>query len=109
VVHQIQVGEQRVARAVRVPAPHAVESQRELDVASDVEVRDQVVLLEHVPDAVSTERGTVGGTELRDVDTVEQHPTSIWEVEAAEEMQHRRLAAAARPHDGDPLAGFDDE
>jgi len=74
-------------RVGRVPA-HA---QPERDIAKDVPVREERMILEHEPDPASI-RGHV-----REVATVEHHSSRVGSLETGDHAQKGRLAGAARP------------
>jgi hypothetical protein len=50
------LGQRRERLAPRVPRPHAVELARQHDVLGDGQRRDQVQVLEHVPDPSAPQR-----------------------------------------------------
>ena len=49
--------------------------------------------------------GSVGSREGGQVVVSHQHPSGVGPVEAAGDVQQRRLARAARPHQGEELTG----
>jgi hypothetical protein len=97
----------RAAPAAGRAAALAGEQHRQLDVLGHGEVLDQVEELEHVTDPSTPQQRTRGLAEPADVLAVHRHGAGIRAVQAAEQVQQRRLAAAARAHDGDPLTGGD--
>src|SRR5690606_21725718 len=79
--------------------------QRELDVLVDRQLVDQVEALEDEAERAPPEVGPAALVVARDVGAVEDEPPAAGLVEQAEDVEQRGLAAAARPHDGDELAG----
>ena len=75
--------------------------QPERDVGVDVAVREQLLVLEHHPDAAPVRR--LGG----DVTPVEEHLTGVRGEEAGDDAQQRALAAARRPEQGEHLSAGD--
>ena len=82
---------------------HLAHPQAELDVAAGVHVGEQAVGLEHHPH-VAAVRGHVG-----DVAAADHHAPAVGAVEAAEQPQRRRLAAARRAEQREQLARGDVE
>src|SRR5207245_6782304 len=70
---------------------------------------DEVEALENETDLSVAYRGELVVVEPRDFSAVEKVTTARRHVEAADDIHERRLARAARPHNGDELAFFDDE
>ena len=88
---------------------HVGVDHRELDVRERRGARDEVEALEHEPDlAVAHDRQRVP-VERRDVDAVEQVAAGRADVETADDVHQRALAASRRAHDRDVLAGGDVE
>ncbi len=67
----------------------------------------EVEALEHEADLLVADQCQSPLVEPGDVDAVEQVPTELGPVEAAEDVHERRLAAPARAHDGHELAALD--
>ena len=67
-------------------------------------MRDQVIALEYEADGVVPVRVPVGVPVLLRADAVDQQVSVRVLVEAAENVQHRRLAAAGRSEYGNELA-----
>src|SRR5205814_1694788 len=69
--------------------------------------RDQVEGLEHEADGGGPHPGHLGLAQLREVTAVEVDDASRRAVQAAEDLQQRRLAVPGRALDGQPLAVLD--
>jgi hypothetical protein len=67
----------------------------------------QVKALEHEPDLVRPPAGEVDIGRLHDVVACNLHRAAARSLERAEDRQHRGLARAGRPDDGDLVAGGD--
>ena len=96
----------RRGRAARPPAGGsrpgvARPPQPEADVAGDVAVGEQLVVLEHQPEAPA-----VGG-HVREVLAVPRHAAGVGDEEAGDHPQQRALARPARPEQADDLPGAD--
>ena len=89
----------RSARSRRSIRPTARVDQRQLDVAQRRGARDQVEALEDEPDLAVADIGELVVVEVADVDAVEQVAAARRDVEAADDVHQRRLAAARRAHD----------
>ena len=83
---------------------HAVVILRDHDVFERGKIADQMELLEDQADLVAADLGQVRGALAADVGAVEDDAAFRGRVHAADDVQHRRLAGAGRPHDGQPLA-----
>ncbi len=92
-----QLGHARVALGARQPRDPVG------DVARDVAVREELALLEHEP-----EPAAVHG-DAREVAAVPRHGARGDRLEPRDGAQQARLAAAARPEQGEHLAGRDVE
>ena len=102
--------DQRVERFLpRLCAPHAVELPRQRHVLGGGQRRDEVELLEDVADAAASGSGAVRAAERAEVLPGDRDGAGGRDVEAAEQVQERRLARARRAHDGDQLAEPDVE
>ena len=99
--------EQLAASILRGAPRDACQALRELDVGGHIEMREQVVLLEHVTDPTSTEHGALGRAQGGDLLTGDRDRTTVGEIEAAEQVQHGRLSATAGTHHGDPRSTID--
>ena len=76
----------------------------ERDVLTRGETRDQIIELEYEPDvlaAIRRERAIAGSHQ---VVVAKPDDAARWRVEAAEDVEKRRLAAAGRPENDDELA-----
>ena len=94
-------------RAARSAPVHAVQRQRVLDVLVHRHVANQVEALEDQADVDVAHARLLAGRELVDAAAVEPVAPARRRVEQPENRQHRRLAAARRPGDGDVLAAVD--
>src|SRR5438067_1558208 len=90
-----------VAAAVFAAAVYAL---GELEVALGGERREEVEALEDEADLAAAYVGAARVRGGREVFVVNHNPPRSRREQPAEEVQHRRLAAARRPHDGDELA-----
>ena len=81
----------------------ALQLQSEGDVARDIHVREQRIVLEHDVDVALVRR------QVSHVLAGQQNASRIRDLEAAEHAQRGRLAAAGRPEERDELAGLDGE
>ena len=99
-VHLDEV-EHGVDFAVDLLARLARDAQAEGDVVADAQVREQRVVLEHGVDAAHVRR------QARDVAPVEEDAAGVRLLEAGEDAQQRRLAAAAGAEQGVELAALD--
>ena len=77
--------------------PHARERQRQLHVLQDGLVRDEVVALEHEPDAVVAESVPIAVLVAVGGNAVDDHVAGVVMIQAAHHVQKRRLARARRP------------
>ena len=75
--------------------------QSEPDVARDVEVREQLLVLEHQTKTPAVRR------HVGDVVIVEEDPTVIRDVQAGDDSQEGRLSGTARPKQAHDLASID--
>ena len=82
------------ARALGLP--HARERQRQLHVLQDGLVRNEIVALEHEPDAVVAEGVPVAILVAVGGDAVDDHVAGVVVIQAAHHVQKRRLARARR-------------
>ena len=111
------LGERRHAhRGERVVRPgtvlrqrHVTVHQRQGDVLARRRARQQVEALEDEADAAIAQLGATVRVEAPHVDAVEQVGAGGGPIEAAEDVEQRRLAGARRPHDRHQLAGADGE
>ena len=70
---------------------------------------NELKALEHEPNFLTTQPRARVFAQAGEVDVVEQHGSCAWSVEAGEQAEQRRLAAARRSHNGDELAVCDRE
>ena len=77
--------------------PHARERQRQLHVLQDGLVRDEVVALEHEPDAVVAESVPIAVLVAVGGNAVDDHVAGVVVVKTSHHVQKRRLARARRP------------
>jgi hypothetical protein len=85
----------------------AGERGRQLDVLDRGELVDQVEGLEDEADGPAPQHGPGGLGQAVDPGAVEHDLAGVRALQAAEQVQQGRLAAAARPHDRHGLAGLD--
>ena len=90
----------------RVAAPI---EQRQLDVLHRRRARQEVEPLEHEAELRVAQVGELRLGHRLDGDAIEHVVSARRHVEAAEDVQHRRLAGARRAHDRHQLAGADRE
>lgn len=97
--------------AVDSCALHATarKAQRERDVLTRTERRDQVVLLEHEAHAFAAHGGQAPAAHPGDFLPRDANGPAVDRFEPREAVQERGLAGSARTDDGDHLASFDSE
>jgi hypothetical protein len=83
--------------------------QRELDVLEDVEHRDQVEALEDEAEGLEAQLRERFLAQPAGVVAIDAHRAGGGDVDAADEVQQRRLAAARGAGERDELAPADDE
>ena len=76
------------------------------DVFNDIHAFDEIEVLEYIADLTGAYVGVPEAGQPFDATTVEQVVPIGRSVEQADDVEQRRLAAAARPHDGNELAFF---
>ena len=86
---------------------HLGVDEREFDVGQCARARNEVERLEHEPDASVADARKLVVVERADIDAVEEEPTSGGDVEASDDVHHRRLAASGGAHDGNEFAPLD--
>ena len=89
--------EHRLDPPLPVRNGHTLHLQPEADVRRDVAVREELLVLEHHPDAAA-----VGG-QASDISAVQVDRARRRHDEAGDDAQERRLAAAGGPEQGDDL------
>src|SRR4029077_13403063 len=87
----------------------ALIDERELDVPRHGHARNEVVALEDQPDPATTDERELLLVELRDVELLEQVVALGQDVEAADDVQQRRLTAPRAAHDRHVVAAIDAE
>src|SRR5262249_20302914 len=100
-------GELRAHPGTTLRARDAREHHRQLDVLRGGEPGHQVEGLEDEPDQVPAHLGQLGVVETAHLASVEEVRARGRAVEAADDVQQRRLPRTRRPHDGDVLARRD--
>ena len=80
---------------------------RQLDVLGGAEHRQQEEALEDESDACEPKAAALRFGELRRVAPIEEQRSARRRIDAADQMQQRRLAAAGRPGDRHVIAGVD--
>ena len=80
------------------------QAQRQRDVLGRGQRGEEVEELEDDADVVAAERRALLVGERVHVDALDLDRSLVGRLEAAEHVQERALAAAARPHDGDEVA-----
>ena len=103
-VGEAEALEQLRRAAAGLAGRDAGQQRGQLDVVGDREVRDQVEELEHEADLAAAQARAAGLVGAGQVLALHAHLAAGRAVEAAEQVEQRRLAAAARPGDGDELA-----
>src|SRR4051794_2751509 len=78
-----------------VPRAGAVEHEWELDVLGHRQRRDEVEELEDEADLAAAQLGALAGGQLRQVPVLEEDPSGVGLVEAAGQVEQRRLAGPA--------------
>ena len=98
----------RLPRRLVGPAARHVDGRLD-DVLEHREVREEVPLLEHEPDAAAhaRDRAVVVGRPRRERVVAHAHRARVGGLETVEAAQQRRLADARGTHDGDGLARVD--
>ena len=86
---------------------HVRGGHRQLDVLTHGERRQQVMQLKNEPDRVATELRRLG--QLADADLIDEDSPARGTVQAADQLQERRLARAGRAGQCHHLAGLDGE
>jgi len=99
---QADLFEQPVRAGARIR--RAGDLHRDGDILVRGQRRNQVKELEHEPDLLAAQPGQRILVELRDVDLVYQHGAGRGRVEAGDEAEQRRLAAAGRSDDRHELS-----
>ena len=89
----------------RSPYPFAI-GQRKLYIGSNVESRYQMKALEHKAEIGVAEMRQTGVGQCAALLTENRHCAFGRLIEQSDNIQQRRLAAAARAHDTDKLTGF---
>ena len=84
---------------------HAVEVLRQHDILDRGEIRNHVELLKDEANRLRTHAIQIRRTQAGDVLSIEPDLAAARAVEASNEIDHRTLAAARRPHHRHPLAG----
>ena len=84
-------------------ARHARKRERELDVGKDGLVGDEVVALEHEPDAVVAERVPIAVLVFLGGHAVDDEVARVVVVEPADDVEHGGLARPRRAEDGHEL------
>jgi hypothetical protein len=90
-------------------AIEALDQQREFDVLGGREDRDQIEGLKDEADFFATEDGGLGGSEAGRVYALNEDPAAGGFVDAADQVQEGRFAAATGTGDGEKFTGFDGE
>ena len=85
----------------------AGDEERQRHVLGDAQQRDEVEELEDESGLVAPGERPVLLVERRDADAVDDDLARRWQVETAEQVQHRGLAGAGAAHDRDELAPLD--
>jgi len=67
------------------------------------EIRHEMKLLKNKPDFLSAKSRQAGLVEPRKIGAVDDRAARSWRIQAAEDVDQRRLAGARRTHDGDPF------
>ncbi len=88
---------------------NALVMQRQLDVLVHVEIRDQMEALKDEADVTPAQVCELIDRAIGDVLAAEHVTTARRRIDEADDVEHRRLAAARRPHDCDELAALDRE
>ena len=104
--HRLELGAR--ARRPLLGWDPAVE-QRQLDVLEGRRPREEIERLEDESNLLVSDPGEGVRTQVRDIGPVEDITPGARRVEAAEEVHEGGLARARRTHDGDELAGRDDD
>src|SRR5260221_570576 len=93
------------------PEPHAIPERQRLDVLERGQVRQQVPigLLPDDPGDPAAVAGALAAAHLAQVVAGNDRPASRWRVEAAEDVQQGRLAAARGADDRDDFAAVDEQ
>ena len=96
-------------RRAAPPPRSGRQQQRQLDVAIGREHGDQVVGLEHEAHVARAPGGELAARHRRDLVAGHADGAGARHVQAAEQVEQRRLARSARAHEGDELARADVE
>src|SRR6266496_1810662 len=99
--------EQRKRAIAEIRTAHARRRELRLDVLDGGQGRDQIELLEHEAERAQPELCELAVVQRREVAALEEDAASARPVERAEQLQKRRLAAAARPLEGNELSRRD--
>ena len=99
--------EQLTSPVAAARTAHGRERQRELDVLDGAERADQTEVLEHEPHGRPPVAGQHVATQVRELDVTDTHRAVLRPLEAAENRQECRLAAARTTGDRDELARGD--
>ena len=83
----------------------AAEQQRQRDVLRGGQLGDELAELEHEAEAVPAQAAALGLGHGVDPGPVEEDLAGVGHQDAGQAVQQRRLARAARAHDGEDLAG----
>ena len=94
----------RIERAAHLVVLLAREHQRQEDIVLNRKGVEQIKILKHEAQIVTAEGGYLLLLYLDDVASVEQDLSGARLIERSEDIQKRRLAAAALAHDGDVFA-----
>src|SRR3954447_13894439 len=108
---QSDAGEQTGGTARTLAAADSVEQHRQLDVLPRRQIRQQVArrLLPHEADDLAPIRVALLTTHLAEHVAVHARPTRRRDVEPAEDVHERALAAARRTDEREKLATVDEE
>ena len=99
----------RIERAAHLVVLLAREHQRQEDIVLNGKGVEQIKILKHEAQIVTAEGGYLLLLYIDDVASVEQDLSGARLIERSEDIQKRRLAAAALAHDGDVFALLDRE
>ena len=97
-------GERLVDAAAPLDAPDAAEEERQLDVPRRGQARHQMEELEDEADLLAADAGELLVGERADLVAVETVGAGAGSIEAADDVEQRRLARPRRSHDRDVLA-----
>src|SRR5487761_627690 len=87
----------------------AVKILREHDVLNRGEIWNEMKLLKDEANFLRAETGEARFVEAAHVSAINDGEAAGGRIEAAKNIDERRLAGTGRTHDGNPFAGFDDE